>query len=67
MGIPEIDDECIDTKDLSSFVNLESLSLIRASLNDSSFQGLSRLGSLRLIDCDFENFKSQSFRYIPNL
>ena len=59
--------KCIDLKSLSSFVNLERITLNRASLFDTSFQGLFRLESLELIECDFENFKSASFCYLPNL
>ena len=58
---------CIDIKDMSGFVNLESLSLNRASLFDNSFQGLTYLESLNLFFCNFENFKSESFRYLLNL
>lgn len=56
-------------KDLSSFANLKCLTLKRASILDTSFQGLTCLESLELIDCDFEaDFKStSSFRYVPNL
>ena len=52
---------------MSSFVNLEYLTLSQVSLFDTSFQGLSRLGRLYLIECDLENFKSESFRYVRNL
>ena len=52
---------------MSSLVNLERLILRRASLFDTSFQGLFRLESIKLVDCDFKNFKSQSFRHVPNL
>ena len=62
-----VDNECIDIKSLSSFVNLERVTLYQASLFDSSFQGLFRLEYLVLSDCDFKNFKSESFRYVPNL
>lgn len=41
--------------------------LKRGRLFDSSFQGLFRLENLALGDCDFKNFKSESFRYVPNL
>lgn len=48
-------------------VNLKCLSLKRASLFDSSFQGLFRLEIMVLINCNFENLKSQSFRCLTNI
>lgn len=59
--------DLIAITDLSSLRNLECLTLKRWSLFDTSFQGLTRLESLELVECDFKNFKSESFRFVPNL
>ena len=61
------EDLFIDIKDLSSLANLEILRFQRASLFDTSFQGLTYLVELDLINCDFKNFKIKSFRHVPNL
>ena len=60
-------DKGINIKSLSSFVNLECLKISGLNLTDMSFQGLFRLERLELNCCDFTNFKSESFRYAPNL
>lgn len=57
----------IKIKNLSSLINLECLTLQQAALFDASFNGLIRLKRLKLIRCNFENFKSESFLKLPNL
>lgn len=56
--------KCVNFK---SFVNLECLKLQQLFLTGTSFQGLFRLERLELYECDFESFKSESFRHVTNL
>lgn len=52
---------------MSTFVNLEYLTLENVHVADSTFKGLTHLKHLKLIECDFENFKSELYRSVPNL
>lgn len=52
---------------MSGLVNLECLTLESVNLYDSIFRGLVRLKRIELTECNYEHFKSESFRYVPNL